>query len=122
MRIQAAIAIGVLCACYGLGQGRRQGGRGGVRPGNNPNAGDVLQSAVVHFEGTLRSLEKKSLRIDLEDGQSLIFRRTKSTALVPSGTHSRLDVGDKVQVEAHKDKTGDLDAVRVCEGSCAASR
>ena len=92
-----------------------------MRPGNAGPSSDVLQSAVVHFEGTLRSIEKKSFRIDLEDGQSLIFRRTKNTTLLPSGAHSRLDIGDKVQVEAHKDKTGDLDAVRVCEGSCPAA-
>jgi hypothetical protein len=123
MKLRPALVIGLLCVAAAVAQGRRPGGRsGGMRPGNAGPSGDVLQSAVVHFEGTLRSLEKKSLRIDLDDGQSLVFRRTKNTSLVAASGHSQLDVGDKVQVEAHKDKTGDLDAVRVCEGSCPATR
>jgi hypothetical protein len=118
MRLQTAIVIAVLFTTVALGQGRRQGGR----RGNSSVPSDVMQAAVVHFEGILRKLDKKVIRIDLNDGQSLVFRRTKSTSLVASGESSGLETGDKVQVEARKDKVGDLEALRVCKGNCPAIR
>ena len=118
MRFPTAIVIGLLFASLVAGQGRRQSARGVARPGKSPTPSDVMQMAVAHFEGTLRNLDKKTLRLDLDDGQSLVFRRSKTTAFVPAGNRSRIEIGTKVQVEAHKDKVGDLEAVRVCEGTC----
>jgi hypothetical protein len=118
MRCQMAFVAGVLFASAVFGQGRR----GGVRPNNSAGSPDAIETAVVHFEGTLRNFDKKSLRIDLDDGQSLVFHRSKNTVLVPAKNHSEIETGAKVQVEAHKDKVGDLDAVRVCEGKCPSGR
>ena len=118
MHFRESMALGVLFTSTLLGQGRR----GGVRPGNSAGSPDAIETAMVHFNGILRALDKKTLRIDLDDGQSLVFHRSKNTALVPAGGHSEIETGAKVQVEAHKDKVGDLDAVRVCEGACPSSR
>lgn len=113
-----AIALGLLYSSIVLGQNRRSGSRSNGSSGSP----DAIETAVARFDGVLRVLDKKSLRIDLNDGQSLVFHRSKHTTLVPSGGHSRIETGAKVQVEAHKDKVGDLDAVRVCEGTCPSGR
>ena len=118
MRFLMAVVVAVLCATLALGQDRRQGGR----RGNSSAPSDVLQAAVAHFEGTLRKLDKKTVRIDLNNGESLAFRRTKNTTLIASGDSSDPRTGDKVQVEAHKDKVGELEALRVCKGSCPTDR
>jgi hypothetical protein len=115
MRFQTAFLVTVLFAAVAVGQGRRQ-------RGNPSPMSDVIQSAVAHFEGTLRTLDKKTIRIELNNGEGLEFRRTKNTALVGAGDKSLPNAGDKVQVEAHKDKTGDLEALRVCKGSCPTNR
>ena len=118
MRFRIAFAAGILFASAISSRVRR----GGARPGNSAGSPDAIETAMVHFNGILRALDKKTLRIDLDDGQSLVFHRSKNTALVPAGGHSEIETGAKVQVEAHKDKVGDLDAVRVCEGACPSSR
>jgi hypothetical protein len=51
-----------------------------------------------------------------------VFHRSKNTVFVTAKNHSGIETGAKVQVEAHKDKVGDLDAVRVCEGTCPSGR
>lgn len=118
MHIRMAFIVGLLFASAVFAQGRR----GGARPNNSAGSPDAIETAVVHFEGVLRNLDKKSLRIDLDDGQSLVFHRSKNTVFVTAKNHSGIETGGKVQVEAHKDKVGDLDAVRVCEGTCPSGR
>src|SRR3954463_10056068 len=97
----SAIGLSLAAACFG--QYRRHGG-GGARPsGSGAPPSEVVQSAVVHFEGTLRNFDKKTILLDRDDGQTLSFRRNKNTSLIPAGKHVGLDLGVTVQIEAHRD-------------------
>ncbi len=79
---------------------------------------DVARLAVARFEGTLRTYDKKQFVVEIEDGQTLIFRRTKSTKIQPKD----IQLGVHVQVDARKDAVGDLDAIRVCADKCSAGK
>jgi len=121
-KLLTAIAVAAMLAGPVMAQRRYgRGGGGGTGPSANPLPSDTVQSAVVNFNGVLRNFDKKKILVDDEEGQTLTFRRTKTTTLIPAGTHSALELGFKVQVEAHRDKVGDLDAVRVCENKCPAN-
>lgn len=103
-----------------LGQRRSSGGSRPI-PGKNPSglSPDQVHAAVADFQGVLRNFDKKKILVETEDGQTLTFRRTKSTQfLAKDGGQKLPDLGKTVQVEARKENTGDLEAVRVCEGSC----
>ena len=98
---------------------RRSGGTHGGS-GRNPSGlpPDQIRAAVAEFQGVLRNFDKKKIVIETTDGQTLIFQRTKSTEFLGSDGKKGLDLGISVQVEAHKDNTGELAAVRVCEHTC----
>jgi len=119
-RTQIVFVLGLTVAAGCFGQYRRQRGTGGRASGTGAPPSEVVQAAVVHFEGTLRNFDKKKILLDHEDGQMLTFRRNKNTAFIPAGKHTGLDLGVAVQIEAHRDSVGDLDAIRVCEGTCPA--
>ncbi len=73
------------------------------------------RAAVARFEGTLRNFDKKQFVVELDDKQTLIFRRTKSTQIQPKD----MELGVQVQVYARKDAAGDMEAVQVCQGKCS---
>ena len=90
-----------------------------VGPLNSSRGGqlspDIAKAAVATFNGILRNFDKKQIIVELEDGQTLTFRRTKSTRIRPKD----VELGVPVQVMAHKDSVGDLDAVQVCQNTCS---
>jgi hypothetical protein len=98
---------------------RRSGGSHPV-PGKNPSglSPDQVHAAVADFQGILRNFDKKKILVETEDGQTITFRRTKSTQFLAKDGQKLPDLGKIVQVEARKENTGDLEAVRVCEGAC----
>lgn len=112
----AFIAAVILTLSPAFGQRRRSGrvGNGGTAPLTS----DITQSATATFQGTLRNFDKKTFVVELDDNQTLVFRRGKRTELRPSG----IQLNVRVQVDARKDATGDLDAVRVCEKSCSGAK
>jgi hypothetical protein len=116
----AILLIAILLAPSVLFGQRRSGGSRPV-PGRNPSglSPDQVHAAVADFQGILRTFDKKKILVETEDGQTLTFRRTKSTQfLAKDGGQKLPDLGKTVQVEARKENTGDLEAVRVCEGIC----
>ena len=79
---------------------------------------DVTQSATATFEGTLRNFDKKRFVVELDDNQTLVFHRVKHTELKPAD----IQLNVRVQVDARKEATGDMEALRVCEKSCAGAK
>lgn len=75
---------------------------------------ELARSAVARFEGTLRNYDKKEFVVEIDEKQTLIFRRTRSTKIRPKD----IALGVRVQVDARKDAVGDMDAVQVCENKC----
>lgn len=78
-----------------------------------------LTQVLLTFDGTLRSVEKKQLRIDVANDQSLTFRRDRKTVFAQPGDSL---VGKQVRVEAHRDAAGDLVAVRITPASQGAEK
>ncbi len=101
-------AIGILLAtALAWGQGRRSGAPGADL--------DILQTAVASIDGTLRSLDKKKLLIELSEEQSMTIEVTRKTEFVKQGKTVKaadLEVGVPVTVEAKK-VANQLVAVRV---------
>ncbi|MDZ4800289.1 MAG: hypothetical protein SGI92_19190 [Bryobacteraceae bacterium] len=75
---------------------------------------ELARSAVARFEGTLRNFDKKQFVVEIDEKQTLIFRRTKSTKVRPKD----IELGVRVQVDARKDAVGDMEAVQICAGKC----
>ena len=76
---------------------------------------DILNAAVATFDGTLRSLTKKELVIELAGDQSLTFEVNKKTQFLRGAkpmAAKDVRVGALVLVEARK-VASDLIAVRV---------
>lgn len=115
--LSALVLMIVLLAAPMAGQRRRGGGgrSGGGGVGGGGLSPELAKAAVAHFEGTLRNFDKKQVVVESDDGQTLVFRRTKSTKIQPKD----IELGVRVSVEAHKDAVGDLDAVSVCAGKCS---
>src|SRR5580704_210894 len=102
--IVACLLAGILAPALLLGQygyGRRV--RGPI--GANPNVSDL---PAATFQGNLRAISKKELRIDVVDAeeQSLTFRVSKKTKFLKDGKEIKLkDVtpGTLVAVDAMRD-------------------
>ncbi len=113
-RLVVSAALLTILALPGAAQRRRGGGSTG-KAGTAPLTGEVAQAAVVTFNGNLRNFDKKKFLVELDDGQTLVFRRVKHTVVQPSS----IPLNVSVQVDARKEATGDLEAVRICEKACS---
>src|SRR3954454_15874533 len=113
-RLAASTALITILAVPGAAQRHRGGGSTG-RAATAPLTGEVAQAAVVTFNGNLRNFDKKKFLVELDDGQTLVFRRVKHTVVQPSS----IPLNVIVQVDARKEATGDLEAVRICEKACS---
>src|SRR5689334_6420962 len=113
-RLAASAALITILAVPGVAQRHRGGGSTG-RAGTAPLTGEIAQAAVVTFNGNLRNFDKKKFLVEIDDGQTLVFRRVKHTVVQPSS----IPLNVAVQVDARKEATGDLEAVRICEKACS---
>jgi hypothetical protein len=113
-RLAASTALITIFAVPGAAQRHRGGGSTG-RAGTAPLTGEIAQAAVVTFNGNLRNFDKKKFLVEIDDGQTLVFRRVKHTVVQPSS----IPLNVAVQVDARKEATGDLEAVRICEKACS---
>jgi len=113
-RFAAPTALITILTLPGAAQRHRGGGSTG-KAGTAPLTGEIAQAAVVTFNGNLRNFDKKKFVVELDDGQTLVFRRVKHTTVQPSS----IPLNVPVQIDARKESTGDLEAVRVCEKACS---
>ena len=113
-RLLVSFTLVALLALPGAAQRHRGGGSTG-RAGTAPLTGEIAQAAVVTFNGNLRNFDKKKFLVEIDDGQTLVFRRVKHTVVQPSS----IPLNVAVQVDARKEATGDLEAVRICEKACS---
>jgi hypothetical protein len=83
---------------------------------NTTNAG-VYGGPAVTFQGNLKSLTKKELRIDLDSGEeSLVFRISKKTHFLKDGKDIKpgdVPVGTNVAVDAARDPDQKFSALNV---------
>jgi Domain of unknown function (DUF5666) len=114
-KIPAACILAILLAPALLlsqgGYGRRtRGGSGTTNPGG-------YNGPAVTFQGTLKSLSKKELRIDVDsDQQSITFRVTSKTHFLKDGKDikpSGVTVGTIVAVDATRDPDQKFSALNV---------
>lgn len=85
---------------------------------NNGTRQNPAQVPIVagDFQGTLRSLERKKLRLDVNEDQNVEFVRDHKTKFLRGDQEidaKDLPVGTRVTVEATKHPSGDLVALRV---------
>lgn len=113
-RLLVSLTLVAILAVPGAAQRRRSSGSTG-RAGTAPLTGEIAQAAVVTFNGNLRNFDKKKFIVELDDGQTLVFRRVKHTSVQPSS----IALNVPVQIDARKEATGDLEAVRICEKACS---
>ena len=94
---------------------RRYGGRpapGGAKPG-------AIADVLVQLEGTLRSISKKEIILDLPNDQSLTLRRGKKVAFFrgkEAVAEPKIAQGTALAVEVRKNPWGEMEAVNVYLG------
>jgi hypothetical protein len=111
MRKILIIALAVLGLTFSVAGQRRQSRSGQARSTKDP-----ATAVVVAFTGTLRSVSKKEILIASPEGQEITFHRSKKTEFLKGSKEIKpeeIPEHSEVTVEASKDVTGLLSALRV---------
>jgi hypothetical protein len=78
-----------------------------------------FQALVVSFRGPLKEIDKDQLRIDNEQHETLMFRRTHKTKFMRNGKKidpATIAIGTPLTIDTEKDPSGGLVAVNVLVG------
>jgi hypothetical protein len=107
------IVLGLLTQVPAAAQMRR-GGYGPASAGSGTDP--ALNAAVATFEGTLRTVTKKDFTVDLDNGNSVVFkigRKTEFWVGSKAVKPKELAVESTVKVEGTKDGFGVLTATKL---------
>jgi len=96
----------------------RQGRQGKARQQAQNKVSD-LETPVATFQGTVRSISKKEIVLDLAEEQSIAFHISRKTKFVKDSKSIKptaIGAGAPVTVEGKRDLLGNVEAVSVTLG------
>ncbi len=93
---------------------QRRGRTQGPKP--NGAGGSTSEEMLLRFPGTLKSISKKEILLEVEGEQQLIFRRIKKTRFLDGEKEAKetdAPAGQAIVIEGRRELNGDLDAYNV---------